>query len=214
MKFLIYLILLLTSTYSATNPRSYRIVTINEKIHIDGILDESIWQTIQPATDFIQKEPNSGLPSRKKTEVRLAIDDEYIYIGAYLFDSDRDSIAEQIIHRDGWGYSDWFAVGFDSYFDKRTCFAFWTNPKGSMRDIIHFNDTDFDESWDAVWEVRSTILSDGWCTEMKIPLTQLRYNPTAINPVWGLNFYRNIARYDENSFWSPILIDSEGFVSE
>ena len=58
------------------------------------------------------------------------------------------------------------------------------------------------------------INNDGWSAEMKIPLSQLRYNPPNEEQAWGLNFYRRTARYGEESFWAPILMESKGFVSQ
>ena len=194
--------------------KSYNILTLNNDIVVDGLLSESIWSNGAPMTNFVQKDPQPGSPARNKTEVRMAIDDEYLYVGAYLFDNSPDSIARQIIKRDGWGYSDWFAMGIDSYYDRRTCFGFWVNPSGSIRDILHYNDTERDNSWDAVWEAKTVIQENGWSCEMKIPLSQLRYNPTSANQVWGLNFYRRTARYGEESFWEPILMETKGFVSQ
>ena len=197
-----------------SNRKSYSILTLNEDVVVDGFLNESIWSKGAPMTNFIQKDPQPGSPARNKTEVRIAIDDEYLYVGAYLFDNSPDSIARQIIKRDGWGYSDWFAMGVDSYYDRRTCFGFWVNPSGSMRDILHYNDTERDASWDAVWEAKTAIHDDGWSSEMKIPLSQLRYNPSSTDQVWGLNFYRRTARYGEESFWEPVLMETKGFVSQ
>ena len=196
------------------NEYFYDILKTNNEITIDGVLDEVIWKTGDPISNFTQKDPKPGEPSRHKTEVRVAIDDEFIYVGAYLYDSAPDSIAQQIIRRDGWGYSDWFAIGIDSYYDKRTCFGFHVSPSGSIRDMLYFNDTETDDSWDAVWESKSVIMNDGWSTEMKIPLSQLRFNPSKKEQIWGLNFYRKTARYGEESFWAPILMESKGFVSE
>ena len=105
-------------------------------------------------------------------------------------------------------------MGVDSYYDRRTCFGFWVNPSGSMRDILHYNDTERDASWDAVWEAKTAIHDDGWSSEMKIPLSQLRYNPSSTDQVWGLNFYRRTARYGEESFWEPVLMETKGFVSQ
>ena len=208
----ILFIFLLSTSFASKY--SYTILNTNEKVNIDGILNEEVWKTGNPILNFSQKDPNPGEPARQKTEVRVAIDDEFIYVGAYLYDNSPDSIARQIIRRDGWGYSDWFAIGLDSYFDKRTCFGFHVNPSGSIRDMLHFNDTDSDDSWDAVWETKSVIMDDGWSTEMKIPLSQLRYNPSDKEQVWGLNFYRRTARYGEESFWAPIFMESKGFVSQ
>ena len=210
-----FLSLLLSIGFGSNNFKySYTIITTNEEINIDGNLDELVWKTGTPISNFSQKDPQPGEPARQKTEVRVAIDNEFIYVGAYLFDNSPDSIAKQILRKDGWGYSDWFAIGLDSYYDKRTCFGFHVSPSGSMRDMLHYNDTDTDDSWDAIWESKSIINNDGWSTEMKIPLSQLRYNPSEEEQAWGLNFYRRTARYGEESFWAPILMESKGFVSQ
>ncbi len=36
---------------------------VESKIVIDGILDEREWSLVEPATDFIQNEPNMGEPA-------------------------------------------------------------------------------------------------------------------------------------------------------
>ena len=95
------------------------------------------------------------------------MDDEYLYVGAYLFDNSPDSIARQIIKRDGWGYSDWFAMGVDSYYDRRTCFGFWVNPSGSMRDILHYNDTERDAYGMPYGKQKLPFMMMGWSSEME-----------------------------------------------
>ena len=135
-----FLSLLLSIGFGTNNFKySYTVITTNEEINIDGNLDELVWKTGTPISNFSQKDPQPGEPARQKTEVRVAIDNEFIYVGAYLFDNSPDSIAKQILRKDGWGYSDWFAIGLDSYYDKRTCFGFHVSPSGSMRDMLHFN---------------------------------------------------------------------------
>ena len=211
---ILFIILAIVVVFANDKKLSYNILQTTDRIDIDGLLDESVWSEGEAITGFIQKDPRPGEPATQKTEVRVVLDDEHIYIGAYLFDNSPDSIASQIIRRDGWGYSDWFAVGIDSYLDRRTCFGFWVGPSGSLRDMLHYNDTETDRSWDAVWEAKSVILENGWSAEMKIPLSQLRYNPSEREQKWGVNFYRRTARSGEETFWSPILMDSKGFVSQ
>ena len=67
--------------------KSYNILTLKNDIVVDGLLSESIWSNGAPMTNFVQKDPQPGSPARNKTEVRVAIDDEYLYVGAYLFDN-------------------------------------------------------------------------------------------------------------------------------
>ena len=49
----------------------------SKNIVIDGQLDEHIWQTIDPITDFTQMEPFEGTPISERTEAYVFYDDEY-----------------------------------------------------------------------------------------------------------------------------------------
>jgi len=57
---------------------SYEILPLDGRVDIDGILDEAIWSVGPAITGFIQKDPQPGAPSRNRSEIRLAIDDEFI----------------------------------------------------------------------------------------------------------------------------------------
>ena len=54
-------------------------------ITLDGRLDEPIWATVEPATDFRQQDPHEGAPASQRTEIRLLFDDQALYIGARMF---------------------------------------------------------------------------------------------------------------------------------
>ena len=98
-----FLSLLLSIGFGSNNFKySYTVITTNEEINIDGNLDELVWKTGTPISNFSQKDPRPGEPARQKTEVRVSIDNEFIYVGAYLFDNSPDSIAKQILRRDCW----------------------------------------------------------------------------------------------------------------
>ena len=59
------------------------------------------------------------------------------------------------------------------------------------------------DSWDAVWEVKTTKGDFGWSAEFAIPFKSLRYKEDK-NQSWGINFERVIARKKEESHWAPI----------
>lgn len=111
---LIIITILLSFTISFSSPTFNRpdlvALPLNEQIIIDGRLDEEFWNSIEPATGFIQNEPFSGELATQKTEVRIGYNDTYVFIGARMFDSEPDKIAAQLFRRDGMGYSDWFEV--------------------------------------------------------------------------------------------------------
>lgn len=184
-------------------------------ITIDGLLDEAAWESAEVASGFIQLSPNPGDPATERTEVWVLYDDNAIYVGARMYDSAPDSIAATLFRRDGSGYSDWISVGIDSYNDRRTAFVFYVSPRGVRRDMMIFNDNQFDENWDAVWEADANMNEESWTAEMRIPLSQLRYNGDNESHTrsWGINFMREIARKGESSFWSPVPAETSAIVS-
>jgi hypothetical protein len=180
---------------------------------IDGVLDDAAWALAEPISGFTQRDPNEGEPATERTEVRVLYDDGAVYIGIRAYDSEADKIVGQLTRRDAYSPSDWLVVSFDSYYDRRTAFEFRVNPAGVERDAFLFNDTNRDDSWNAVWDVATTRDDEGWTAEFKIPLSQLRFSD-APEQVWGFNVQRVVQRKNEISFWKPIAKDAPGWVSE
>ena len=88
---------------------------------IDGVLDDDVWESTEAITDFRQVEPvEGGMPSGK-TVVYLTHDEEMIYVGARLFDSDPRGIIARELQRDGSGIfgDDQFMIAFDTFLDQR-----------------------------------------------------------------------------------------------
>src|SRR5688500_12157599 len=77
-----------------------RAVRTNATFVIDGVLDDAGWSVAPPITDLWQMTPDDGAPVSEKTEVRLLYDDDYLYVGAWLWDDERD-LAPRMIRRDG-----------------------------------------------------------------------------------------------------------------
>ncbi|MBO6524777.1 MAG: carbohydrate binding family 9 domain-containing protein [Balneolaceae bacterium] len=188
-------------------------VSMDNLIQIDGILNESDWQSADIAKDFIQNFPVDGGKPSQRTEIRVLYSDKYLYVGAFNYDTAPDSITSTLFRRDGDELSDWIFVSIDSYNDNRTAFTFGVNPKGVQKDIMFFNDVEEDILWDAVWDAQTTINSEGWIAEFRIPLSQLRFTSSRNEQTWGINFERQIARYDEFNYWARIPREENGEVS-
>ena len=176
------------------------------RITIDGKLDEAAWAAAVPSGDFMESYPNVGGKPRDPTEVRVLYDDDALYVGVRMFDSQPGEIAAQLARRDASGiYSDWLHVIVDSYHDRRTAFRFSVNPRAVQKDVLTFDDRNEDLNWDAVWEVATSIDSAGWIAEYRIPFSQLRFGRAApgVERVWGIQIMRDIARRNERDSWSP-----------
>jgi hypothetical protein len=172
---------------------------LTSPVTLDGRLDEEAWAAATPITAFTQLDPAEGEPVTERTEIRFLYDDHALYIGARLYD--RGPVTTRLGRRDmSMERSDWLTVILDSYHDHRTAYGFEVNPSGVRRDQTR-STTREDDSWDPVWEARTTIDADGWTAEIRIPFSQLRFNP-ADRQTWGLQVERQISRTGEFAVFS------------
>jgi len=142
---------------------------------IDGKLDEPIWQKGVWGEDFIQKSPKEGEEPSQKTAFKFFYNNKNIYIGIRAYDDEPKKIVKRLSRRDNLD-GDWIEVMLDSYFDHRTAFLFAVSAAGVKRDeFISADGDNWDDSWDPVWYVKTSINREGWTAEIRIPLTQLRF---------------------------------------
>lgn len=176
-----------------------------ETIRLDGALDEPAWARAEVASGFVQSEPLEGEPATEKTEVRVLFDNQYLYIGAYLYDSRPAGLIVNDIRKDFREEDqDDFAVLLDTFGDRRNAYVFSTNVAGAKHDRqVALEGREVNLSWDAVWDVQTQIRDDGWVVEMRIPFRALRFD-RGNEQTWGINFSRRIRRNNEVSFWSPV----------
>jgi hypothetical protein len=211
----------LTCTFSIfSQGKILQAIKITEPPRIDGTLDDAAWTNIIPAVNFIQSFPNVGQPASQKTEVKIVYDNSAIYIGAYLYD-DPALIRKQITARDEEQLKDldYFSVFFDTYNDHQNGFQFLTTTSNVQTDArlapnlsLGFGEYG-DKTWDAVWDSKVSIKSDGWVVEMKIPYVSLRFAKSSVQD-WGIQFLRSVRRTNETSSWNPIDPEVNGFVNQ
>ncbi len=180
---------------------------------LDGVLDDDVWQACPAVDHFTQVLPNDGAEPTERTLVMVAYDEDALYVGARLYDSDPGGIVGRLGRRDSFTPSDKFVLSVDSYHDHRTAFRFDVNPAGVRSDWIATNDSDSEDfSWDPVWSAATRVDSLGWVAEMRIPLSQLRF-PSVEEQSWGINFTRFIVRKNEWDVWSWWPNTEQGFAS-
>jgi uncharacterized protein DUF5916/cellulose/xylan binding protein with CBM9 domain len=205
-----------------TSPPAARYVVIATRLRaalaIDGRLTDPAWTNAPVAADLTQQSPEPGRPASQRTESRVLVDGDAVYVAMRLHDSAPDSIVATLARRDYTGYSDWAHLIIDSFHDRRTAFHFAVNPAGVKRDGFISGDQEWSEDygWDAVWDVATRRDSAGWTAEFRIPLSQLRFaggNGTDDGAVWGIEFARDVARRGERSYWAPIPPDAGTYVS-
>ncbi len=170
---------------------------------LDGSLDEEAWARAVPVGGFRRDRPGDGEPASERTEVRVVYTSDALYVGARMFHRDSSDISLLRGRRDSFGQSnDQFLVQIDSYHDHRTAFVFGVTPAGGRNDLVAPNDgmQGMDVGWDPVWEAATSVDSEGWVAEIRIPFSQLRFADEE-EPVWGINFRRDILAAGEAVDW-------------
>ena len=175
-------------------------------VEVDGILDDAAWGAAPVIDEFIQQRPAAGWPASERTEVRILYDDENLYIGAELHDSDPSGLIITTLQRDpNTRDGDAFGLSLDTFGDGSGSFSFFINPGGAIRDSQTSDDGRINNAaWDGAYDLRTRIHDGGWTVEMAIPWSTLRFEGGGGDQLWGLNLLRRIRRENEDATWAPM----------
>ena len=175
-------------------------MTADDSITLDGRLDEGVWMRAVPATNFRQRDPDNGAPATEQTEVRFVYDDDKLYMGVTLFDSEPDELIYYQMGRDGGlPADDKLQWAIDTFNDGQSAYWWEMNPLGSMADALQGANNTSNRRWDGIWDARTTRSDIGWTIEMEVPFRTMNFNPDTDG--WGANFQRTVARKNETSLW-------------
>ena len=184
------------------------------EIEIDGVLDEVDWVGAAVFAGFTQSEPVEGNPAEYDTEVRVLFGDEAIWIAARMWDTQPETIDRRLTRRDAHGTYDQFSVHLDPNGDGLTGYSFGVSASNVQGDLYFYNDDKMDGAWDAVWSSAVSRDADGWTAELRIPLSQIRYEASDDPQSWGVNFHRLRVANNERSYYSLISKTRKGIVSQ
>ncbi len=201
MRFLFILLFTFSYVFSQENKKSIVAHRTQEKIVMNGFLNENSWKNTSKAIDFLEINPTEGKKPQFETEVSILYTDYAIYVGAMMYDSSPDSILRQLGERDESLNADIFTVSFDTYNQKLDAFVFAVSASGVQSDF-RFSD----ESFNAVWHSHVQILENGWSVEMEIPFSAIRF-ANSDSLLWNVQFEREIRRTRSELQWSMVSKD-------
>ncbi len=185
-------------------------VRTDESIKIDGVLDEAIWESILPITEFVQRLPQDGAAPTEKSQMQIAYNDQYLYFGFTFYDSEPEKVRATILNRGGWIHrDDKLEIALDTYHDKRNAYLFEMNPLGTQDDALITDESSpgLDEwAWDGVYISEGNVTDFGWVLEVAIPWTTLRF-PSKDELTMGLAIKRYINRKNESVMWPHIGLE-------
>ncbi|HSG63862.1 MAG TPA: carbohydrate binding family 9 domain-containing protein, partial [Gammaproteobacteria bacterium] len=190
-----------TAPVAAQEVKTVRAVRVDTPPVIDGVLDDAVWAQAEPITDFHQIRPGDGTPPSEATEVYVLYDDDALYVGARLGDSEPELIAANSMrHGTPLGRADdRLVVMLDPFNAGRSGFRFETNANGVRHEMLYQNVSQLNVEWETIWEAAGSIDENGWLAELAIPFKSLAFDPES--EAWGFNFSRGIRRRGEEMAW-------------
>lgn len=179
---------------------------VDEPIQIDGFLQEKSWFKGEPARDFWEHFP-TDTAQNVKTELYMAFDDQFLYIGGKCFAPNPNYITPSLRRDYRAGGSDNITLLFDTFNDGTNAFVFGINPFGVLREALIANGgqdsrRDWTSSWDNKWTGEAKIQGDHWSFEIAIPFSSLRFQEGGRE--WRFNSYRFDTQTNTQTTWIRI----------
>lgn len=178
--------------------KSYEFTRVTTQPVIDGEPFEDFWKDIPEAHNFIQLEPTNGVPERDthKTVVKVAYDNNALYVAGYMYDNEPDRILRQFSQRDDINaQADIFGFYLNTYNNQINQTRFFATSANSLGDAIVENSNE-DFTYNVVFSSEASIDGKGWYVEMKIPYRTLRFPEIDVQN-WSFNAYRRIRHLNE-----------------
>jgi hypothetical protein len=171
-------------------------------IKVDAELTEPGWTEAETSSDFFKKFPNDEGRPKRKTEVKITYDNEFMYFAFIAYDSNKHVI--QSLKRDvGHDDNDGVAIILDPVNQRTNGFFFVVNAYNvQSEDLLSPNSNGVNFSWDNKWYSATKRLADRWIAEIAIPFKTLRYE--AGKTEWGINFLRVDMESNEYSTWTHV----------
>ena len=168
------------------------ITRIQNEIIIDGDLTEIEWGQARGTDYFLEIDPGENITPPEKTEVKVAYDDQNLYVAFWAFADPKD-IRASFQKRDQAWMDDWVAIFLDTYGDANTGTMIGANPYGIQMDAKNNGGGNDDPTFDLVYESKGKITDKGYQVEMAIPFSSLSFPDKEVQE-WKVGFYRSLPR--------------------
>lgn len=195
----------------------------DERVTIDGRLNESAWAKASVLTGFTSYNPVDGRPAADSTEVRVWYASDALLVGIRAW-ARPGTVRATLAERDRIQNDDWVAIHLDTFNDRRRSFVFAVNPLGVQADGMRSEQSPgpgvskaslqaVDLSQDYVWQSKGHLLDDGFEVELRIPFKSIRYQVGGAQD-WGLQVVRQTQNTGFLDTWAPASRALQGFLPQ
>jgi hypothetical protein len=180
-------------------------VRASEPPSIDGRLDDAVWQLAAPVpeTDWLTYNPLNGDHIQQRTEVRVAYDDRYLYFSFRCLDPEPGKVRGTLSRRDNVWNDDWVGLSLDSVGNGQQSYDLFVNPLGVQGDILNTPSAGENSAPDFVWDSAGRRTEEGYETEIRVPLTTVRF-VAGTNVNMNVLFWRRVSRLGMSVSWPTV----------
>ncbi|NPA34949.1 MAG: carbohydrate binding family 9 domain-containing protein [Chlorobi bacterium] len=177
----------------------------DEKLKVDGVLSEQVWQQTPFHNSFHLNYPTDSGYARYQTWFALAYNRNFLYVAFKCQDSSTAYFVAENLKRDfSLRNTDAVQIIFNPSGDQQYGFGFAVSPYGSQREglIVNGGAWGLSTAWDNKWFSAVSKNDSFWFVEMAIPFKTLRYRES--DTLWRINAARVNWKVQERSTWQPV----------
>jgi hypothetical protein len=188
---LILMLLSIISMHIYAQEAAFKLSKFNNSIKVDGNLNESIWNTLDPFNQFYNHFPIDSGFVNNPVIVKAFHDGRTMYIGVTVLDESSEYVVRSLKRDQGYDdfiKGDGFGIVLDVAGDQSSGYLFAVNVKGVQTDGIISITNDIytvDSNWNTKWQSQTFIDGKKRYYEIGIPLNALPYNEK--NKTWAIN---------------------------
>ncbi|HFB66532.1 MAG TPA: hypothetical protein ENJ60_13435 [Aeromonadales bacterium] len=170
---------------------SHDVPFIQQKVTIDGVINEKVWEHALKIPLNIETNPEDNIPASVKTTAYLFEDGQNLYIAFDARDPQPENIRAYYRDRDSSFGDDIVGIILDPANARNLGYEFFSNALGSQMDATEddLNKTE-STSWDGIWDSAGQITAQGYVVEMAIPFRLLRMKETRGKKKWAFELLR------------------------
>lgn len=176
----------------------------NDKIEIDGELNEEEWETAVKINNFYEVDPGDNIKPEVNTSVLMCYDENNLYIGFICYEDNTDKIRKTLTRRDAMYDDDFAGVIIDTYGEGKQAYELFVNPYGIQGDLMWTTPGNEDDSYEAIWYSEAKIEKDSWVAEIAVPFKSIRFAKKDVQE-WKMHILRNRPRENRQQIsWAAI----------
>lgn len=200
-----------------------------ERVDVDGALDEPVWQRAAVLSGFSQYSPVDNRAAEHRTEVLVWYSPTAIHFGIRAH-GEPGSIRATLAQRDRIESDDAVEIYLGTFNDRRQALLFGVNPLGVQVDGsltegargaqgaggfggLTGGRESADLSQDFVFDSKGRLTGYGYEVEVRIPFKTLRYQPRETQD-WTLHVLRRVQSTGHEDSWAPAQRNASSFLAQ